>query len=107
MTDSTQTASNDRLVRRTEARKTYLGNISASTEWRRLRTDPQFPKLSADGLHYRLSDLLAYIAVIGAQRPRSTTNRDDRGRIAGETLNEERVDRSAPRDWSPGFLRFP
>lgn len=59
---------NDRLVRRPEARKQYLGNISASTEWRRLRTDPQFPRLSADGLHYRLSDLQRYIGLVGAPR---------------------------------------
>ena len=71
MTKTDDGAQNDRLVRRTEARKHYLGGISASTEWRRLKTDPQFPRLSSDGLHYRLSDLQRYIGLIGA--PRSAT----------------------------------
>lgn len=58
----------DRLIRRPDARKQYLGNMSPATEWRRLRTDPQFPKLSADGRHYRLSELQAYIRIVGAPR---------------------------------------
>jgi hypothetical protein len=60
----------DRLIRRPEARRRYLGGISESTEWRRLRNDPEFPQLSADGRHYRLSELQRYIRLSQSVRSR-------------------------------------
>ncbi len=60
-------ATYDVLVSRPVARK-IAGGISESTEWRRLKGDPQWPKLSADGRHYRLADVQRYLALEGTQR---------------------------------------
>jgi hypothetical protein len=46
-----------------------LGGISRSTEWRRRKTDPDFPRRTDDG-NYFADEAVAYLQVLRTRRDR-------------------------------------